>query len=190
MNYLKVRLGYSTAANFPGPYSTRSALNISTRNFVTSSGSVINTNSIPNFLPNPNLKPELMAETETGIEAKFFQSRLSTDITLYQRVSNDQILNRDLDPSTGYTSQQINAGKVTNKGIEAQIAYKIIRNQDWVWEVTGNYTLNESLVSDIPTDLKKSFMLVILHWVTSQSTVNLWVSSKGINSKDILMVNY
>jgi outer membrane receptor protein involved in Fe transport len=155
VNYLKVRLGYSTAANFPGPFSTRAALNISTRNFVNAAGAVINTNSIPNFLPNPNLKPELMAETETGIEGKFFQSRLSTDITLYQRVSNDQILNRDLDPSTGYTSQQINAGKVTNKGIEAQLAYKIIRNQDWVWEVTGNYTLNQSLVSDIPSDLKE-----------------------------------
>jgi TonB-linked SusC/RagA family outer membrane protein len=155
INYLKFRLGYSTAANFPNPYSTRSALNISTRNFVTNSGTVINTNSIPNFLPNPNLKPELMAETETGIEGKFFQSRLSADITLYQRVSNDQILNRDLDPSTGYTSQQINAGKVTNKGVEAQLAYKIIRNKDWVWEVTGNWTINNSMVSDIPSDLKE-----------------------------------
>jgi len=155
VNYLKLRLGYSTAANFPNPYSTRSALNISTRNFMTNAGTVINTNSIPNFLPNPNLKPELMAETETGIEGKFFQSRLSTDITLYKRVSNDQILNRDLDPSTGYTAQQINAGKVTNKGIEAQVAYKIIRNKDWVWEVTGNWTLNESMVSDIPSDLKE-----------------------------------
>ncbi len=155
INYLKFRLGYSTAANFPNPYSTRSALNISTRNFMTNTGSVINTNAIPNFLPNPNLKPELMAETETGIEGKFFQSRLSTDITLYQRVSNDQILNRDLDPSTGYTSQQINAGKVTNKGIEAQLAYKIIRNKDWVWEITGNWTINKSMVSDIPSDLKE-----------------------------------
>ena len=155
VNYLKVRLGYSTAASFPSPYSTRSALDISTRNFVTASGSVINTNNIPNFLPNPTLKPELLEEIETGIEGKFFQSRLSTDITFYQRVSNDQILFRALDPSTGYTSQQINAGKVTNKGIEAQISYKIIRNKDWVWEVTGNYTLNESLVSDIPTDLKE-----------------------------------
>ena len=155
INYLKFRLGYSTAANFPSPYSTRSALSISTRNFMTNAGTVINTNAIPNFLPNPNLKPELMAETETGIEGKFFQSRLSADITLYQRVSNDQILNRDLDPSTGYTSQQINAGKVTNKGVEAQLAYKIIRNKDWVWEVTGNWTINNSMVSDIPSDLKE-----------------------------------
>ena len=155
VNYLKLRLGYSTAASFPSPYSTRSALDISTRNFVTAGGSVINTNNIPNFLPNPTLKPELLEEIETGIEGKFFQSRLSTDITFYQRVSNDQILFRALDPSTGYTSQQINAGKVTNKGIEAQISYKIIRNKDWVWEVTGNYTLNQSLVSDIPADLKE-----------------------------------
>jgi len=155
VNYLKLRIGYSTAANFGSAYQTRSALNISTRNFLTTGGAVINANSIPNFLPNANLKPELLAETEFGVEGKFFENRLGLDITLYQRNSTNQILNRDLDPSTGYTSQQINAGKVSNKGIEAMVSYKIIRNRDWVWELTGIYTKNTSLVSDIPTDLKE-----------------------------------
>ena len=140
INYLKLRIGYSTAANFGSAYQTRSALSISTRNFVTNGGSVINTNAIPNFLPNTNLKPELLSETEFGVEGKFIQSRLGVDITLYNRVSKDQILNRDLDPSTGYTSQQINAGTVTNKGIEAMVSYKVIRNKNWVWELTGIYT--------------------------------------------------
>lgn len=155
INYLKLRIGYSTAANFGSAYQTRSALSISTRNFVTNGGSVINTNAIPNFLPNTNLKPELLSETEFGVEGKFIQSRLGVDITLYNRVSKDQILNRDLDPSTGYTSQQINAGTVTNKGIEAMVSYKVIRNKNWVWELTGIYTKNTSLVSDIPADLKE-----------------------------------
>jgi TonB-linked SusC/RagA family outer membrane protein len=155
INYIKLRLGYSTAANFGNPYQTRAALSLSTRNFVTNSGTVLNANAIPNFLPNANLKPELLSETEGGIEAKLFQSRLSVDLTLYQRNSNDQILTRSLDPSTGYTSQQINAGKVSNKGIEALVGYKIIRNKNWMWEVTGIYTKNVSLVSEIPTDLKE-----------------------------------
>lgn len=155
INYLKFRLGYSTAANFGSAYQTRSALSLSTRNFQTVGGTILNTNAIPNFLPNTGLKPELLSETEGGIEGKFLQSRLSVDITYYNRISKDQILNRDLDPSTGYTSQQINSGKVTNNGIEAMVGYKVIRNKDWMWELTGMYTKNTSLVSDIPSDLKE-----------------------------------
>ena len=155
INYLKLRIGYSTAANFGSPYQTRSALSLSTRNFVTNSGSVVNTNAIPNFLPNLNLKPELITEVEGGLEGKFLQNRLSVDLTYYNRISKGQILSRDLDPSTGYTSQQINAGSVKNTGIEALVSYKIVRNKNWMWELTGIYSKNVSLVSDIPLDLKE-----------------------------------
>ena len=155
INYLKLRIGYSTAANFGSPYQTRSALSLSTRNFVTNSGSVVNTNAIPNFLPNLNLKPELITEVEGGMEGKFLQNRLSVDLTYYNRISKGQILSRDLDPSTGFTSQQINAGSVKNTGIEALVSYKIVRNKNWMWELTGIYSKNVSLVSDIPLDLKE-----------------------------------
>ena len=153
INYLKFRIGYSTSANFPPPYATRSSLYIASRSFVTATGTPINVNSIPNLLPNSNLKPELLKETEAGIEGKFFNNKLSVDLTLYNRIASEQILRRDLDPSTGYTSQQINAGKVTNKGIEIQLGYNIFETRDWKWHIDGLYTLNKSMVSDIPSDL-------------------------------------
>lgn len=155
INYLKLRIGYSTSAGFPDAYSTRSVLNIATRSFVDRNGVAVNTNSIGNRLPNPDLKPELQQEVEAGIEGKFLKNRLSLDLTLYQRTAKDQILNRDLDPSTGYTSQQINAGKVTNKGIEFALGYTVIQNKNWKWQVDGLYTVNKSKVSDIPSYLKQ-----------------------------------
>ncbi|MEO6315780.1 MAG: SusC/RagA family TonB-linked outer membrane protein [Chitinophagaceae bacterium] len=150
INYLKLRVGYSTSANFPPPYATRTSLFIASRSFVNASGTAVNVNSIPTLLPNPELKPELLKETEAGIEGKFFGNKVSLDLTLYKRVANDQILRRDLDPSTGYTAQQINAGTVTNKGIEVQLGVTVFENKDWKWSVDGLYTLNKSLVSDIP----------------------------------------
>lgn len=150
INYLKFRVGYSTSANFPPPYATRTSLFVASKVFVSSTGNSINVNSIPNLLPNSNLKPELLKETEVGAEGKFFSNRLSVDLTLYQRVASDQILRRDLDPSTGYTAQQINAGKVTNKGIEIQLGVTVFENKNWRWQVEGLYTLNKSMVSDIP----------------------------------------
>jgi TonB-linked SusC/RagA family outer membrane protein len=150
INYLKLRVGYSTSANFPPPYATRTSLFIASKSFVSATGNSVNVNSIPNLLPNKDLKPELLKETEAGIEGKFFSNRVSLDLTVYRRVANDQILRRDLDPSTGYTAQQINAGTVTNKGIEIQLGVIVFENKDWKWQVDGLYTLNKSMVSDIP----------------------------------------
>ena len=155
INYLKLRVGYSTSANFPDPYSTRNALVIGTKIFTTAGGTNVNYNSLSSFLPNPNLKPELLNEKEFGVEGKFFNSRLSLDLTFYQKVANDQILRRDLDPSTGFTSTQINAGNVENKGIEMALGYDVIKSKNWRWHTDVLYTLNRSMVSGIPSDITR-----------------------------------
>lgn len=153
INYLKVRAGYATSAEFPGVYSTRPVLGIATKVFVDGGGNSVNVNTISNRLPNPSLKPSLVKEIEAGIEAKFIDSKLSLDLTFYHRTNADQLLDRDLDPSTGYTVQTINAGKVVNKGIEAMLGYTVVRNSNWRWQIDGLFSMNRSRVSDIPVDL-------------------------------------
>ncbi len=153
INYLKLRAGYATSAEFPDPYSTRPVLGIATKVFVDGAGTSINTNSISNRLPNPGLKPSLVKEFEAGIEGKFIKSRVTVDFTYYDRINNNQLLDRDLDPSTGYTVQRINAGTVTNKGIEMALGYTVVRNNRWRWQLDGLFSRNRSEVSDIPADL-------------------------------------
>jgi len=155
VNYLKVRAGYSTSANFGRPYSTRPTLNISTNVFIDRVGTVLNANSIGNRLANPDLKAELLNEIELGLEGTFLDRRLTLDFTWYKRVSKDQILDRDLDPSTGFTVTSINAGSVRNKGIEIGLGYTAIRKKDWRWQIDGNFTLNRSLVYDLPSFVKQ-----------------------------------
>ncbi|HVU97494.1 MAG TPA: SusC/RagA family TonB-linked outer membrane protein [Puia sp.] len=155
VNYLKLRLGYATSAHFPTPYNTRPYINLSTNSFVDKNGNVINVASIPSQVPNPNLRPELIKETEAGIEGKFFDSRLGIDLTGYFRTAQNQILNRQLDASTGYSTTTINAGAVDNKGIEASVTYTVIRNKNVNWDLTGNFFLNRSKVHDLPADIKQ-----------------------------------
>lgn len=154
INYLKLRLGYSTSANYPPPYNTRPYSSIATNTQVTAGGASINVNTYPSTLSNPNLKPELLTETEAGIEAKLLDNRISIDLTLYNRAAKDQILQQPLDPSSGYTVQFINAGKVTNKGMEIALGLTVVNSKDWKWQLDGLYTLNRSKVSDIPVSLK------------------------------------
>ena len=155
INYLKLRVGYSTSANFPSPYSTRSSLFVATRSFVTYTGTPVNVNAVPAQLANPDLKPELLNEAEAGIEGKFWNNRINLDLTFYNRRADNQILDRLLDPASGHTDQQINAGSVTNKGIEMQLGVTVINTSNWKWTVTGIWTLNRSKVSGIPADLKQ-----------------------------------
>ncbi len=154
INYLKLRAGYSTSANFGTPYTTRPVLNINTNVFVDRAGTTINSNSIANRLANPNLQPELLKEWEAGVEGKLFDNRFSFDFTYYDRNSQDQILSRDLDPSTGFTVTSVNAGSVKNKGIEIAAGYNVIRNRNWNWQIDVNYWQNRNKVS-LPKDIEQ-----------------------------------
>ena len=150
INYLKLRVAYGTSAEFPGLYATRPTLGIQTKVFVDGGGTSINTNFIPSRLPNKDLKPALLKEYEFGTEGKFFDSRISLDLSLYVRNTKNQILNRDLDPSTGFNFQTINGGNVKNKGIELGLGYTVVRSKNWRWQLDGLFTKNKSLVSGIP----------------------------------------
>jgi outer membrane receptor protein involved in Fe transport len=155
INYLKLRLGYATSANFGDPYSTRPTLGIATNVFQDRVGTVINANAISNRLANPDLKAELIGELEAGIEGKFINNRLNIDLTFYRRVSKDQILDRALDPASGYGITSINAGSVSNKGIELALGYTVVRAKNWRWQLDGNFTLNRSKVFGLPSDVKQ-----------------------------------
>ena len=155
INYLKIRAGYATSAEFPNAYATRPSLGIATKVFVDNGGTSINTNSISNRLPNPNLTPALIKEFEAGVEGKFIDNRLNLDLTFYNRIAKDQLLDQDLDPSTGYTVKTINAGTVTNKGIELGLGYTVLRSKSWKLQLDGLFAKNKSMVSDLPIDLKE-----------------------------------
>jgi TonB-linked SusC/RagA family outer membrane protein len=155
VNYLKLRVGYSTSAHFPVPYQTRSSLIIITNQFIAANGNVGNIAAIPNNIANPDLKPELLKEVEGGVEGKFFDNRISLDLTGYFRTASNQILSRQLDGSTGSTTTTINAGAVDNKGIEVALGYVVVRSKDWRWELNGVFTLNRSRVHDMPADIKQ-----------------------------------
>ncbi len=156
INYMKLRFGYGTSARFPeSPYTTRPSLNINSTVFATPSGTIVNSNTIPNLLPNPDLKPELLREIEIGMEGTFIDRRLNLDITLYRRKATDQILFQDLDPSTGYTSVQTNGGDVVNKGIEIGAGLAILRGKSVNWSIEGTFTLNRNKVTRLPEGVDK-----------------------------------
>jgi TonB-linked SusC/RagA family outer membrane protein len=149
LDFLKVRAAYGTSANFGFPYSTRPTLTLNSQARVDAIGNVV-TSSLPSLLANPNLKPELLTETEFGLETRMFQNRIRLDLSYYDRKAEDQIILRPLDPSTGFSSTYINAGTISNKGIEATLWLTPVKRGDFMIEIGANFTRNRSLVEELP----------------------------------------
>jgi TonB-linked SusC/RagA family outer membrane protein len=150
LNFLKLRVGYGTSANFARPYLTRPFLTLNSNSSVDALGNVI-TLSLPSRLSNPDLRPELQRESEVGLEARLFNNRVGIDASFYSRIAEDQIIpDNPLDPSTGYDVTAINAGSISNRGVELALSLTPVRTKNFTWNVKGAFTKNVSKVEELP----------------------------------------
>lgn len=157
INYLKLRAGYGTSANFPTGYPVASTLTLDTQDFQDGSGTNIVTNTVGNTLGNPDLKPERIDEVELGIESRLIDNRLTLDASIYRRTTKNLIINtppRPIDPSTGFTGVPTNVGKVENNGIEVDLSYDIFRNDNkgFNWNTSVNWSKTNPIVKDLGND--------------------------------------
>ncbi len=141
VDLIKVRGGWARVGKDTDPYNLYGPLGL---NSDYSSSVVVETTS--GTLKNPNLKPEQATSTEFGLDLAFFQNRLRFEGTVYQSDNKNQVLGIATAPSTGYSSSQVNAGLVRSKGIELVIGGTIVRNKDWNWDLSINYTKNSSYI--------------------------------------------
>ena len=149
LNFLKLRAGYGTSARFPGVYGTREVLATNAGAFIDPAGNSITINSLPTTRGNRNLKPELQKEFEVGVEAEFFKRRLNLDATVYKRIIEDQIVNRPLNPSTGFSFINDNIAESEIQGIELGIDFTPIIAGDFRWDVRNNFTAYENEVTSL-----------------------------------------
>ncbi len=109
----------------------------------------INAFEFGNSAGNPDLDPQNETSWEIGADLKFFQNRVGLDVTYYDKVATNQILNASTPASTGITSYIINAGKITNKGLELTLNVTPIETRDLAWDLTFNYAANRGKVVEL-----------------------------------------
>src|SRR5690606_14294294 len=61
----------------------------------------------------------------------------------------DMLLNRQIAPTTGFTSRLDNFGSMQNNGFELLLQVAPIRNTDWNWDMTFIYNRNRNKALDI-----------------------------------------
>jgi len=111
---------------------------------------------LPTTMPALNLKPESITSTEVGAELKFFQNRFGLNVTYYDKVAKDQIMDIDISDASGYDKMKINAGEIENKGVELELQGQILKSDRGLnWNVAVNWAKNKNQVNKLYSDLKK-----------------------------------
>ncbi len=144
LSYLKIRGGWSKVGKDSNPYQL-----IDTYPFNAPFGSNPLL-TVTDASLNANLKPETTTSSEIGAEIGLLNDNVHIDLSYYNTNSADQILNVDVSPSTGYTSKLLNAGKINNKGFEAQLSFSPVKiTNGLTWNVVANFSTNRSNVLEL-----------------------------------------
>jgi TonB-linked SusC/RagA family outer membrane protein len=153
-NYGKFRMSYGSVGNDANPYVYTTVYNQTVANGDFGSN-VFPFKGVPGFgygdqIGNPNITPEISKEYEIGTEQAFFDNRITLDFSYYSKRSENQIIPVSLAPSSGFRSKVINAGLLTNKGVELAVRFTpVMTRTGFRWDLFGTFTKNTSLVKEI-----------------------------------------
>lgn len=148
LSFGKIRAGWSSIAQGGTPYVRGTYVDI--RSPFNGSPQYSN----PNTAGEQNLTPELKVTKEIGFEARFFKSRIGLDFTYYDTKSRDFIISVPVDPASGFLFKSINAGEMTNKGIEAVVTVAPIRTENFSWDIAWNFSRNRNKLINLYGNLQ------------------------------------
>lgn len=124
-------------------------------------GTSASAGAIPLNPGNPNLKFERGQELEAGFDAGFLNDQLGLELTYFNKVSQDLLIQQPLPPSSGYTQNGppgsfggfpfVNIGRLVNSGLEIALHAVPVNKPDVSWDIRlGANTLHNE-VTDMDT---------------------------------------
>jgi len=137
LSLAKLRAAVGTTGqrpNFSAQYQT----------FTIGTGGVLN----PATLGNPNLRPEIITETEVGADLELF-SRAGLNVTYAESDSRDQILPVRAPTASGFGLQWQNIGTLSNKTWELALDVPLVRRTDFDWSSRLIYSSTRSTITEL-----------------------------------------
>jgi len=104
---------------------------------------------------NPNLEPENTKAFEAGADLGFLKNRIQLNATAYYSKTTKQILIVPIAYSTGWAAEVLNAGDLTNKGLEITLTGTPVKTADFNWDITLNWSRNINKVTSLAAGIQK-----------------------------------
>ncbi|KOS05837.1 hypothetical protein AM493_07145 [Flavobacterium akiainvivens] len=175
INQLKLRAGYGVVGN----------QNIPNYGYLTlyrptvSNGQVIYQNG--GLMGNPDIRWEKQKQFNVGLDAAFFNNRLSVSANYFNIDNEDLLLSRNISPSLGFSRMIENVAALNNKGIEFTVNANIIDNEDFRWDVSANISSAKNKITKLSGDNSPIYSFGGFTGTEIQRTGNLIVG-QSVNS--------
>jgi hypothetical protein len=140
LSFAKIRAGVAQVGNDTDPYRL-----VSTYKYENAWGSTPSL-SENNGMLNAELKPEITSSYEIGADIRLWHNRVGLDVTYYNKVSKNQILDANISNATGFVSKLLNAGKIKNSGVEIQLTATPVKLDKFSWDIGINWAKNNNKV--------------------------------------------
>ncbi|SIQ50662.1 SusC/RagA family TonB-linked outer membrane protein [Pontibacter lucknowensis] len=104
------------------------------------------------------LRPQNTRTIEFGGDFRFLDNRITLDYTYYVQTTEDQIFSVPVAASSGFTSEFRNAGRLETKGHELIFNLIPIRNDNFEWTFTTNFTRYRNKVVELAEGVESIFL--------------------------------
>ncbi|HTN00065.1 MAG TPA: TonB-dependent receptor [Pedobacter sp.] len=169
LNYLKIRASWGRLGNSNGVQS-----NLYQQGLSNGSTAVFGDNiytAIQNaYIPDPNLRYEIVQGTDIGFDLRTFNDRLNAEVNLYDKTTDGILTSFPL--LAGQLPFFTNLGKINNKGIEVSMGWTDKIGSDFTYNFSGNFSYNKNRVESLGNTTEFQ--------ITGNSGVNLTNSGKSI----------
>jgi TonB-linked SusC/RagA family outer membrane protein len=147
---LKFKAGYGKTGNdrIPGTARYEFLTDIDSSYFI--NGQTILGQRPTSFGANPNLFWETTEQFNFGTDIGFFDDRISMLVEVYQKDTNDLLINADAALSQGYQTVWTNTGQVRNKGLEISLNTLNVSSKNFRWTTDFNISFNQNTIVSLP----------------------------------------
>ena len=147
MPSLRIRAAYGTTGRAPN---AGAALRTFTASPFLTGPNQVSAGVVPLNPGNPNLEAERGQEFEAGFDAGLLNERVGLEVTFYNKVTKNLILQVPQPPSVGFVENPYeNIGEVLNRGIEVNTRAQLMQRDNAAWELRAGFATLKNEVIDL-----------------------------------------
>ncbi len=176
VRFLKLRASYGSVADLGALGNFPFLENYTTNSYNGQNGLVLG------GLGNSELIWPLKNKLNIGIDAEFFNSRLSTTVEVYNDRTEDLLFTRPVSRTTGFRNINANTGSIRDRGIDVNLTGDVLQNADLELELFANFNYNKNKYIELPDDNADISTTTTLQRVGEAVGTNYVVPYVGVNA--------
>lgn len=151
-NSAKVRASYGAGGNNRIAVDLWKVLYLGGSNYGYAIDESVTPGFAPNALANPNIRWETTISRNLGLDLAFLKSKLTATLDFYSNTTADLLLLAKVPVTSGWTEQQQNIGKTSNKGVELQLSASVVNTRNFGYNINFNISHNSNRIVSLGND--------------------------------------